>query len=80
MAIPLFSLQLRHSIIPHLVTMGKYDGSHHCLTAATSENKASLLNVYNIYTRGQMKICIFYNKYDTYFYCVQSTQLVLDSI
>ncbi|XP_027838207.2 Bardet-Biedl syndrome 2 protein homolog isoform X2 [Aphis gossypii] len=39
MAIPLFSLQLRHSIIPHLVTMGKYDGSHHCLTAATSENK-----------------------------------------
>ncbi|KAF0709135.1 Bardet-Biedl syndrome 2 protein isoform X1 [Aphis craccivora] len=45
MAIPLFSLQLRHSIIPHLVTMGKYDGSHHCLTAATSENKASLLNI-----------------------------------
>ncbi|KAL4096737.1 hypothetical protein QTP88_021631 [Uroleucon formosanum] len=39
MAIPLFSLQLRHSIIPHLVTIGKYDGSHHCLTAATSENK-----------------------------------------
>jgi len=61
MAIPLFSLQLRHSIIPHLVTMGKYDGSHHCLTAATSENKASLLNVYNIYIRGQMKTCIFYN-------------------
>lgn len=42
MVIPLFSLQLRHSILPHLVTIGKYDGSHHCLTAATSENKVSL--------------------------------------
>lgn len=42
MAIPLFSLQLRHNIIPRLVTIGKYDGSHHCLTAATSENKVSL--------------------------------------
>ncbi|XP_025409621.1 Bardet-Biedl syndrome 2 protein homolog isoform X1 [Sipha flava] len=39
MAVPLFSLQLRHSIIPRLVTIGKYDGSHYCVTAATSENK-----------------------------------------
>lgn len=42
MAIPLFSLQLKHNIIPRLVTIGKYDGSHYCLTAATSENKVSL--------------------------------------
>lgn len=42
MAIPLFSLQLRYNIIPRLVTIGKYDGSHHCLTAATSENKVNL--------------------------------------
>jgi len=48
MAIPLFSLQLRHSIIPHLVTIGKYDGSHYCLTAATSENKARVN--YNLIT------------------------------
>jgi len=53
MSIPLFSLQLRHSIIPHLVTIGKYDGSHHCLTAATSENKVranyNLVSSYNLY-------------------------------
>lgn len=49
MATPLFSLQLRHNIIPRLVTIGKYDGSHHCLTAATSENKVSLiLLIYNL--------------------------------
>ncbi|XP_050519703.1 Bardet-Biedl syndrome 2 protein homolog isoform X2 [Daktulosphaira vitifoliae] len=39
MATPLFSLQLKHNAIPGLVTIGKYDGSHHCLTLATTENK-----------------------------------------
>ncbi|KAI5727178.1 hypothetical protein M8J76_015554 [Diaphorina citri] len=57
MSVPLFVLQLKYSTIPGLVTLGKYDGSHSCLTAATTggkvlihyphkkENEISILNI-----------------------------------
>ncbi|XP_044745857.1 Bardet-Biedl syndrome 2 protein-like [Coccinella septempunctata] len=36
---PVFTLELNYKIIPGLVTIGKYDGTHPCLTAATSTEK-----------------------------------------
>ncbi|XP_045482156.1 Bardet-Biedl syndrome 2 protein-like [Harmonia axyridis] len=36
---PVFTLELNYKIIPGLVTVGKYDGTHSCLTAATSTEK-----------------------------------------
>lgn len=39
MAIPIFTLNLTHHILPGSVTIGKYDGSHSCLTAATVGDK-----------------------------------------
>lgn len=43
MSIPLFVIQLKYSTIPGLVTLGKYDGSHSCLTAATTGGKVITL-------------------------------------
>nr|XP_018903304.1 PREDICTED: Bardet-Biedl syndrome 2 protein homolog [Bemisia tabaci] len=57
MAVAVFTLQLNYDILPGLVTIGKYDGSHYCITAATvgdkviihrpyrRDNEISLLNV-----------------------------------
>uniref|UniRef100_A0A1B6D4U4 Ciliary BBSome complex subunit 2 N-terminal domain-containing protein n=1 Tax=Clastoptera arizonana TaxID=38151 RepID=A0A1B6D4U4_9HEMI len=65
MAIPIFTLNLGHFILPGSVTIGKYDGSHSCLTAATigdkilihnphrHDRKTSLLNV----NQGIRAIC-----------------------
>ncbi|KAK7870413.1 hypothetical protein R5R35_003747 [Gryllus longicercus] len=39
MASPLFTLNLNHKILPGRVTIGKYDGSHACLTVATTADK-----------------------------------------
>ncbi|KAL1131419.1 hypothetical protein AAG570_011036 [Ranatra chinensis] len=39
MAVPLYTLQLNQTFIPGLVTIGKYDGSHSCITAATNGDK-----------------------------------------
>lgn len=36
---PVFTLELEHKLIPGLVTLGKYDGTHPCLTAATTADK-----------------------------------------
>ncbi|EFA06343.1 Bardet-Biedl syndrome 2 protein homolog [Tribolium castaneum] len=36
---PVFTLELNHKIVPGLVTIGKYDGTHPCLTAATTADK-----------------------------------------
>lgn len=38
---PVFTLELGHKILPGLVTIGKYDGSHPCLTAATNTDKVN---------------------------------------
>lgn len=36
---PVFTLELNYRIIPGLVTVGKYDGTHPCFTAATTTEK-----------------------------------------
>lgn len=36
---PVFTLELGYKILAGLVTIGKYDGTHPCLTAATSTDK-----------------------------------------
>lgn len=42
MAVAVFTLQLNYDILPGLVTIGKYDGSHYCITAATVGDKVCL--------------------------------------
>ncbi|GIZ04373.1 bardet-Biedl syndrome 2 protein [Caerostris extrusa] len=44
MLAPVFSLNLSHKILPHRVTIGKYDGVHPCLTAATASDKIFVHN------------------------------------
>lgn len=39
---PVFTLELGYKIVAGLVTIGKYDGTHACLTAATTTDKARL--------------------------------------
>lgn len=41
MSVPVFSFQIKYDILPGLVTVGKYDGSHSCLTAATTGAKVN---------------------------------------
>ncbi|KAJ3649377.1 hypothetical protein Zmor_021125 [Zophobas morio] len=36
---PVFTLELNYKLVPGLVTIGKYDGTHPCLTAATTADK-----------------------------------------
>lgn len=38
---PVFTLELNCKILPGLVTIGKYDGTHPCITAATNADKVS---------------------------------------
>ncbi len=42
MIVPIFSLKLNNKISPRTVAVGKYDGLHPCLTAATLAGKVSL--------------------------------------
>eukprot|EP00062_Callorhinchus_milii_P018877 gi/632972814/ref/XP_007902846.1/ PREDICTED: Bardet-Biedl syndrome 2 protein [Callorhinchus milii] len=44
MLVPVFTLKLNHKIIPRMVTVGKYDGIHPCLTAATQAGKVFIHN------------------------------------
>lgn len=39
MSVPVFSFNIKYDILPGLVTVGKYDGSHSCLTAVTTGAK-----------------------------------------
>lgn len=39
MLAPVFTLNLSQKILPHRVTIGKYDGTHPCITAATASDK-----------------------------------------
>lgn len=39
MFVPIFTLKLNQKILPRLVTVGKYDGVHASLTAATNGGK-----------------------------------------
>ncbi|XP_073968440.1 BBSome complex member BBS2-like isoform X1 [Rhodnius prolixus] len=42
MAVPLYTLQLKQKILSGRVTIGKYDGSHSCITAATTGDKVMI--------------------------------------
>ncbi|CAL8292923.1 unnamed protein product [Boreogadus saida] len=50
MLVPIFTLKLNHKINPRMVTVGKFDGIHPCLTAATQAGKVF---IHNPHTRGQ---------------------------
>uniref|UniRef100_A0A8C5H6A4 Bardet-Biedl syndrome 2 protein homolog n=1 Tax=Gouania willdenowi TaxID=441366 RepID=A0A8C5H6A4_GOUWI len=44
MLVPIFTLKLNHKINPRMVTIGKFDGIHPCLTAATQAGKVFIHN------------------------------------
>ncbi|KAF6717210.1 Bardet-Biedl syndrome 2-like protein [Oryzias melastigma] len=44
MMVPIFTLKLNHKINPRMVTIGKFDGVHPCLTAATQAGKVFIHN------------------------------------
>uniref|UniRef100_H2MJA1 BBSome complex member BBS2 n=1 Tax=Oryzias latipes TaxID=8090 RepID=H2MJA1_ORYLA len=50
MMVPIFTLKLNHKINPRMVTIGKFDGVHPCLTAATQAGKVF---IHNPHVRGQ---------------------------
>ncbi|XP_063103417.1 Bardet-Biedl syndrome 2 protein isoform X3 [Cavia porcellus] len=50
MLLPVFTLKLRHKISPRMVAIGRYDGTHPCLAAATQAGKVF---IHNPHTRGQ---------------------------
>uniref|UniRef100_A0A8C5PQR3 Bardet-Biedl syndrome 2 protein homolog n=1 Tax=Leptobrachium leishanense TaxID=445787 RepID=A0A8C5PQR3_9ANUR len=50
MLVPIFTLKLNHKINPRMVAVGKYDGIHPCLTAATQAGK---IFIHNPHTRSQ---------------------------
>ncbi|MEJ1276197.1 hypothetical protein NN561_007101 [Cricetulus griseus] len=41
MLLPVFTLKLRHKISPRMVAIGRYDGTHPCLAAATQAGKVA---------------------------------------
>ncbi|XP_074896463.1 BBSome complex member BBS2 isoform X2 [Buteo buteo] len=50
MLVPVFTLKLNHKILPRMVALGRYDGTHPCLAAATQAGKVF---IHNPYARGQ---------------------------
>ncbi|XP_005991756.1 Bardet-Biedl syndrome 2 protein homolog [Latimeria chalumnae] len=50
MLVPVFTLKLNHKINPRMVAVGKYDGVHPCLTAATQAGKVF---IHDPHSRGQ---------------------------
>jgi len=52
MLAPIFTLKLHHKIHPRMVAVGKYDGKHPCLTAATTANKVFIHNPHSRLTQG----------------------------
>uniref|UniRef100_A0A3Q2QV57 BBSome complex member BBS2 n=1 Tax=Fundulus heteroclitus TaxID=8078 RepID=A0A3Q2QV57_FUNHE len=50
MMVPIFTLKLNHKINPRMVAVGKFDGVHPCLTAATQAGKVF---IHNPHDRGQ---------------------------
>ena len=49
MIVPIFSLKLNNKITPRTVAIGKYDGLHPCLTAATLAGKVFIHNPHQDY-------------------------------
>ncbi|XP_065051095.1 Bardet-Biedl syndrome 2 protein-like [Rhopilema esculentum] len=52
MLAPIFTLKLNHKIHPRMVAIGKYDGKHPCLTAATTANKVFIHNPHTRLDQG----------------------------
>ncbi|XP_014812868.1 PREDICTED: Bardet-Biedl syndrome 2 protein isoform X2 [Calidris pugnax] len=50
MLVPVFTLKLSHKILPRMVALGRYDGTHPCLAAATQAGKVF---IHNPHARGQ---------------------------
>ncbi|XP_054565980.1 Bardet-Biedl syndrome 2 protein isoform X2 [Eptesicus fuscus] len=50
MLLPVFTLKLRHKISPRMVAIGRFDGTHPCLAAATQAGKVF---IHNPHTRSQ---------------------------
>ncbi|XP_071104819.1 BBSome complex member BBS2-like [Haliotis cracherodii] len=50
MLVPIFTLKLNHKVNPHMVTIGKYDGTHPSLTCATTAGKVL---IHSPHTRSQ---------------------------
>ncbi|KAK4814145.1 hypothetical protein QYF61_009064 [Mycteria americana] len=50
MLVPVFTLKLNHKILPRMVALGRYDGTHPCLAAATQAGKVF---IHNPHVRGQ---------------------------
>lgn len=41
MLVPVFTLKLKHKILPRMVALGRFDGTHPCLAAATQAGKVT---------------------------------------
>uniref|UniRef100_A0A8B9FPX2 Bardet-Biedl syndrome 2 protein homolog n=1 Tax=Amazona collaria TaxID=241587 RepID=A0A8B9FPX2_9PSIT len=50
MLVPVFTLKLSHKILPRMVALGRFDGMHPCLAAATQAGKVF---IHNPHARGQ---------------------------
>ncbi|XP_053934505.1 Bardet-Biedl syndrome 2 protein isoform X2 [Cuculus canorus] len=50
MLVPVFTLKLNHKIVPRMVALGRFDGTHPCLAAATQAGKVF---IHNPHARGQ---------------------------
>ncbi|KAM8799385.1 BBSome complex member BBS2 [Eudromia elegans] len=53
MLVPVFTLKLKHKILPRMVALGRFDGTHPCLAAATQAGKVF---IHNPHTRGQRPV------------------------
>ncbi|XP_014663273.1 PREDICTED: Bardet-Biedl syndrome 2 protein homolog isoform X2 [Priapulus caudatus] len=56
MLVPVFDFKLKHRINPRMVTVGKYDGIHPCLTAATTGGKVFIHNPHSRTTKAGGRI------------------------
>ncbi|KAH3884129.1 hypothetical protein DPMN_008100 [Dreissena polymorpha] len=52
MLVPIFTLNLKHKVNPHMVAVGKYDGVHCSLTCATNAGKVLIHNPHNRESRA----------------------------
>ena len=56
MLVPVFSMKLNHKIHSRMVSIGKYDGKHPCLTAATTASKVCSPTEYKFSTRRNFDV------------------------
>ena len=61
MAVPIFTFSLNQKILPGRVTIGKYDGTHSCLTAATTADKVQ--DCVSLYCFKSLSFLVGYLRY-----------------